>query len=514
MAIPKIMNTALIPTKDVPQDEQFLGLRIIHADSDPAAEKAFNANLYEVQSDLRVNRVWGTLALKGARKGPDGSLGYRLIFTPANPSLREFCRLVKYDPANPPRDDYDAQDMVAAHEQTQSDFKGAKKSNLMDFRNYLSEGMRGERIVYLPPVAAWQSHTHFDQTVFVAVHQPAPGSYYGQIFLPDKPIMQADGQTQTGALFALDATGLAQQEREHFFTSLEIELKVFPKSAAQSFVDRNGRGTKKNKNLVANLNSVQGLPTLREGAVDGTIFGRRPDAPQGRLHDGRNSGTGETATENIIDLSTLEQLCLNVISGGNSKPEHIKGYHVTSLQPFAKDFLEMLERVFGAAWPAKTPDGGDPYRRIYVHGWPFALKAISLAYFASREKEIAPYYEAIKVQDQHDATEETEETYLKRVAEKQAAWSSKPDPAVSAGELERRLKAIDWHRNKKHWINITGHPVTETGAPKTKRLNDGTEIVVGNAPNTAAVISVVKNKILSDTWTDLTEADEFPAPTP
>lgn len=503
-AIPKIISTTLIPTSDIPKAADLLGLRVIHAYNNPTAEKAFNASQYEVQHDITKNKLFGTVALKGARKGPNGKPGYRLTFT-ANPTLREFCRLVKYDPANPPHDDYDALDMVEAHTQTQSDFKGAKKTNLGDFKNYLAESMRGERVAYLPTIAAWQSHKVFDETVFVALHESSPGVYYGLMLLPDKPIMQADGQTQTGALFAVNATGLAQQERDHFYVSLEIELNVTPKSAAQSFVDRNGRGTKKNKNLVANYNTVEGLPTLREQAVEGTIF-------EGRLHDGRNTGTGETATENIIDLSTLEQLCLNVVSGGKSKPEHIKAYHVKSLAPFAHDFLVMLDRVFGPFWPAKTADGGDPYRRVYVHGWPFALKAISLAYFETREKEIAPYYEAIKVQDQHDASEETEKTYLDRVAERQAERASAPEPEVSAAELEKRLKTIDWRRYRKHWVDITGHPVTDKGDAKTKKLGDGTEVVNGNAPNTAVVISVVKNKILSKSWKDLCGTVDFPLP--
>ena len=41
---------------------------------------------------------------------------------------------------------------------------------------------------------------------------------------------------------------------------------------------------------MADLNKVAGLPTLRQAAIAGTIF-------EGRLHDGRNSGTGETAGE-------------------------------------------------------------------------------------------------------------------------------------------------------------------------------------------------------------------------
>jgi hypothetical protein len=406
--------------------------------------------------------------------------------------------------------------MIKAHKQTQSDFKGAKKTNLVDFRDYLSEAMRGERFAYLPAVAAWQAEEAFDETVFVAAHESGPGAYYGQLFVPDKPIMQADGQTQTAALFAADVLGMALQEREHFFVSIEIELKVSERSAAQSFVDRNGRGTKKNKNLVANYNTVDGLPTLRANAVKGTIF-------DGRLHDGKNSGTGENSTENIIDLSTLEQLCLMVVGGGGSlKAEHIKGYHVEALTPFVHDFHEMLDRVFGSEWPRKIEEGEDPYRRVYVHGWPFALKAIAQAYFESRQKEIAPFYEAIRVPDVQDATEETQESYHKRVDEKKAALAKEPEPPVSAAEvevpvsaavLEDRLSKIDWRRTRTHWMSITGYPTTQAGKAKTKKLADGSAVVVGNAPNTKVAISAVKNKLLSDSWTELTGKEDFPVPT-
>ena len=503
MAMPKITSTVLIKTSTIPTDPKFLELRIIHVEESVDVAKDFNANKYEVQHDITKRAVWGTLSLRGSNKGPGTTLGYRLVFTPANLTLHEFTKLIKYDPKNPPKEDFEAIGMMKAHLQTQSDFKGAKKGNLADFRDYMVEAMLGHRIAYLPPVAAWQSDKVFDETVFVAVHAPVPGSaYYGQLYLPDKAIMQSDGQTQTAAAFAADTHALALKEREQFYVSLEIELNVSEKSAAQSFVDRNGRGTKKNKNLVAAYNTVEGLPTLRLAAIDGTVF-------TGRCHDGRNSGTGESATKNIIDLSTLEQVCLSVISGGNAKAEHIKGYHVASLSGFANDFFKMLDRVFGKEWPEETPDGGDPYRRRYVHGWPFALKAIALAYHESRINEIAPLSEAIKVQDSVDPVEETEATYLKRVNSKKAAWASKPVPAVTAGELEDRLKKVDWYRTRKHWIDITGYPITAEGTPKMKKLADGTEVVVGNAPNTAAVISAVKTKLMSGSWNDLTNGTDW-----
>lgn len=504
MALPKITSTVLIPTSEIPKDPNFMGLRIIHAEEEGGgAAKAYNNNQYEVQHDLTKRAVWGTLAKRGSYKGPGSSTGYRLVFMPVNLTLHEFTRLMKYDPANPPKEDYEAQGMKKAHEQTQSDFKGAKKTNLTDFRNYMVESIEGERIAYLPPVAAWQSEKVFDETVFVAAHEPVPGAaYYGQLYLPDKPIMQSDGQTQTAAAFAADAHALALQERDRFYLTMEIELNVSEKSAAQSFVDRNGRGTKKNKNLVAVYNTVDGLPTLRAAAIEGTVFADR-------YHDGRNSGTGESATENIIDLSTLEQLCLNVISGGNAKAEHIKGYHVASFTPFVNDFFKMLDRVFGEkAWPKKTPDGGNPYRRLYVHGWPFALKAIALAYYESRINEIAPFYEAIKVQNSVDPVAETEATYLERVEKKRENWKDK-EPSVTADVLEDRLSKVDWRRTRQHWIDMTGYPVTAEGKPKTKKLADNTEVVVGNAPNTAAAISVVKNTLLSDAWEVLTKQDDF-----
>ncbi len=72
-------------------------------------------------------------------------------------------------------------------------------------------------------------------------------------------------------------------------------------------------------------------------------------------------------------------MILNLVTGGGRKPEHIKHHHVDTFLGCAKDFLQMLGETFGAQWPTKTAKDEDTYRRLYVHGWPFALKALAIA---------------------------------------------------------------------------------------------------------------------------------------
>ena len=356
----------------------------------------------------------------------------------------------------------------------------------------------------MPTVAGWQSHTVFDETVFVSVHESSPGVLYGLMFLPDKPIMQSDGQTQTGALFALNAMGLAHAERDHLFTTLEIELNVDPKAAAQSFVDRNGRGTKKNKNLVAAYNTIAGLPTLRNAAVAGNHL-RGPAPQRSQQRDRRDRDREHHRPEHPrADVPERDER-------RQPQARARQGYHVSTFSPILNDFFCMLDRCFGADWPAKTPEGGDPYRRVYVHGWPFAFKAIALAYFEARENEIAPLWRAIKIQDAHDTTVENEKTYKARLAETLNAWEPKTT-AVDVEGLEKRLKAMDWHRWRQHWVDIAGFPVDEDGNPRIKTLADGTTVIATSAPNTATVISKVKNKILSPAWKDLTKKMDAPCP--
>ena len=79
--------------------------------------------------------------------------------------------------------------------------KGAKRTNETDFANYILEGVLGKRTVYLPPIIGWQSRKAFRDAVFVAYDEEDPNNLYGHLYLPRHPIMQADGQTPTAALF-------------------------------------------------------------------------------------------------------------------------------------------------------------------------------------------------------------------------------------------------------------------------------------------------------------------------
>lgn len=104
--------------------------------------------------------------------------------------------------------------------------------------------------------------------------------------------------------------------------------------------------------------------------MEGTIF-------EYRLADGRNGGTGETATKAIVDLSTMEQMLLNVISCGKHKSEQFKHHYIPHFLPYAQEFLNMLEELFAKDWIEEPPSDKDPFRRLYVHGWPFCLKALA-----------------------------------------------------------------------------------------------------------------------------------------
>ena len=72
------------------------------------------------------------------------------------------------------------------------------------------------------------------------------------------------------------------------------------------------------------------------------------------------------------------------------------------------------------------------------------------------------------------------------------------------------MKKIDWERQRKHWIAITGHGMTTDGKKKLVKLKDGREVVSAQAPNTQAVIGAVANKVLSDAWADLCAKEDEP----
>ena len=498
----------IIKTIDVPQDPEYRGLRLLRFQTDSIVQANYQANRYQFQHDaaFEYSVVPATLCRMGAKPK------YRIAAI-MHPALKQFTEIVRYDPSDPPVDDYEAQGMKEAHEQTQSDFKGQKRANMIDYRDYFLEGIHGDRTLYLPMISGWQSIKVFDKTVFVALDESDPDAMYGYLYLPRAPIMQADGQTQTAAAFRAAKTvdGLASLGTLRL--TLEVELAVTEREAAQSFADRNGRGSKKNPNLVIAYDTSSALSELRLQTIKGTIF-------DGRLADGRTTGTTETATHNIVDLSTMEQILLNVVSGGVRKPEHFKHHYVPYFLPYTRDFIEMLEELFGEKWP-KDSAAQDPFRRIYVHGWPFALKAVALAYHRTRIDELGPLAAAINTEnDIHDASKTVDEKFEIQVAKRREDWAKRQETEkdkdkasqshISYTDLRDRLKMIDWVRYRRHWVALTGYRVAKDGSKKTFTPKGTTEPkVVALAQNTAAVIDAVANKILSPTWTDLcSEVDE------
>lgn len=498
MKSPIIPQIHIIKNEEIPKDEAYQNLRILHFHSDAYALEHFNNNRYQFQhepGDRTMLRC--ILSRKGSPKN------YRLVAT-VHPTMKLFTEIVRYDPAYPPLDDYYAQGMMQAHKQTQSDFKGQKKSNTLDFCNYIIEGIKGVRTLYLPTITGWQAKKVFEKTIFVAFDEYDPNALYGAIYLPKAPIMQADGQTQTAAIFqaARSVDAINAGALDNLTVTLEIELNVSERQAAQSFADRNGRGSKKNKNLVISFDTSSAVSSLRVQAMEGTIF-------EYRLADGRNGGTGETATKAIVDLSTMEQMLLNVISCGKHKSEQFKHHYIPHFLPYAQEFLNLLEELFAKDWIEEPPSVKEPFRRLFVHGWPFCLKALAIAYHKSRIDQLGPLAAAIGTEhEDKDASRSVEEKYLCQAGIKKEQF--REAPKVSFDEFKSRLEKIDWYRYRRHWIALTGYAVTK-GQKKTFTLKEsGTEVVVAKAQNTAVYIESVCDKILSDSWEELCSQENEP----
>jgi hypothetical protein len=490
--IPVIPTTQLIDLDAIPGDPNYLGLKILHLQKDTQAYARYTAHEYRFQHETDYTVVRATLTRKGM---VSSTSGHMRVSVHTHLTLKQFRDIVQYDPSNPPHDNYDALGMKAAHHQTQSDFKGQKQYNKTLFRDYLLESVTGQRTAYLPSISGWQTEAVFPKTVFVAFDEEDPDAIYGMIYLPKKPIMQADGQTQTAALFALAGhkEAVDQGALENFRVTLEIELNVDERKAGQSFADRNGRGSKKNKNLVIGLDSSSAMSELREQSIKGTVF-------EGRVSRGRSTPTSVTAIGMIVDLSTMEQMLMAVISDDSAKPETVKHYHVPYLLPYTKEFLKLLDEVFANHWPEKTPPNGDPFRKLYVHGWPFALKAIASAYHAARIAELAPLSRALRAQN---AGKGLEQAFLDQLEIEKS--TAPPKQVITAEELKDRLKKIDWLRYRKHWIKLTGAKQGKNGKPKTYTLKSvPDEKIEGQAQNTRTVIAIVRDKILSNSWEDLT----------
>jgi hypothetical protein len=498
--IPAIPSVHLIPTENIVADPGYRGVRIIRVQTDVNAQEQFVQRQYQFLHDPDYTPIRATLT----RKGMVGISGIEYRVTAlTNPSLKQFINMVLYDPSDPPTNNYEALGMKEAHDQTQSDFKGGKSKNKIDFREYLLESLVGKRIPYLPVISGWQTKAAMTKTVFVAYDEQDPDALYGLLYLPKLPIMQADGQTQTAALFALAASkdAITKGALEKFRVTLEIDLNVDARQAGQSFADRNGRGSKKNKNLVIGLDTSSALSDLRVKSLEGTVF-------ENRLANGRNTTTTETATGAIVDLSTMEQMLLNAISDGRYKPEEIKHHHVEPLLPYTRDFVQMLDAAFSKDWVEKTKPNEDPFRRLYVHGWPFALKALASAYYRARIHELGPIAASLNARD---GSKTVEEAFLEKLADERAKWSK--TPIVSLDELKHRISQIDWLRYRHHWITLTGAKMKDGRKRSFKLKSTGEEKVMGQAQNTPYIISSVRDKILSDSWAELTgTADEIVDP--
>lgn len=494
--IPSIPTNQVIATEAITGDAGYHGLKIIHAQSDPLAAKNYTDRAYRFQHETDYTVIRATLTRKGM---VDPSSPHMRISVHTHPTLKQFRDMVQYDPSNPPPDNYDALGMQEAHDQTQSDFKGQKQLNKTLFRDYLLESVTGSRTAYLPGISGWQTKTSFGRTVFVVFDEEDPDALYGILYLPKAPIMQADGQTQTAALFALAAQKEAVDKGalEKFRVTLEIELNVDERKAGQSFADRNGRGSKKNKNLVIGLDSSSAMSQLRDASIEGTVFEKR-------LARGRNTPTTVTATGMIVDLSTMEQMLMGVVSDLGDKPEILKHHHISYFLPYTREFIKLLDEVFSKYWLEKTPLNQDPFRKLYVHGWPFALKAIAAAYHSARIEQLAPLARSLRAQSAGKGLEEAFQDQLHDEQQKAPA-----QPPITFEELKDRLEKIDWLRYRKHWIKLTGAKQGKDGKLKTFKLRStGEEKVDGQAQNTNTVIGIVKDKILSEKWEDLTSNED------
>lgn len=488
----------IITNDQIPAMEQYSGLKIVDCFNDPNARENYEHHLYQFQnSPTGYTPIRATLTRKGS------GVMYRLVAF-CHVTMQQFIDVVKYDPSNPNTTGFDSAEMKLAHEQTQSDFKGQKMKNMIDFKNYIKEGMEGYRPLYLPTVCGWQSEKYFNDTIFVSLDGSDPNAIYGFLYLPKRAVMQADGQTQTAAIFrAADTKEARETDALNTLTlTLEIELKMNEEMAGNSFADRNGRGSKKNLNLVKKLDTSSPMSKLNNEAVKGTVF-------ENRLADGRTTGTSVTATANIVDLNTMALMLMEAVSGGRLHPNDIKHWHLPYLKKYCKGFLEVLDESFSQVWKDPSPKNEDTYRRLYVHGWPFALKALGRVYFNTQIDNLNPIVKAVLDEKTTKNDLLSDEENFKELVNKFIEEEDKT-PKISLTEMKHRLEKIDWLRYRKHWIEITGYSMKD-GKKRTFFLKStGEEQVVALAQNNANFISAVASKILSDTWTDLCNNENEP----
>ena len=510
--IPFIDTKEIITNDKLTGNSDYHGMKILDT-TIPEIRENVRLQKYQFQVDPHGHHIMrGVLSLKGAKPH------YRIVFN-ANLALQQFIDVIKYDPSDDRRPlDYDESEMRTYHEKAQSDFKSSKKTNMYSFRDYIIEGLNGERYLNLPCICGWQSEQWFSDTYFIAYDSSYPHALYGDLYLPKRAIMQSDGQTQTAALFRTynSKETLELSAANTLFVSLEIELDVNIDMAGNSFADRNGRGTKKNLNLVRELDTSSPTSQLRLGSIKNTCF-------IGRIANGRNSSTSITNTKDIVDNNTITLMLLEACTNGRLSDSDLKQLHVKFLIPYGNDFLKYLSNLFQDQWLEKSPANLDPYRKIYVHGWPYVLKALGKLYFAAHADELIPILDTITAYKAYCAGKKVsntidfeynpqlsvEDNFSNHITKLRELNYAKPE--ITPEELDKRLHAIDWHRYRKHWINITGYVQNKDTSKKTFILKEtGEEKVVAKSPNVYNIVTAVSNKILSNTWTDLCSSEDEP----
>ena len=482
------------------RDSLFHNLKILRLQTNKDHKTGYKEKKYEFLQNADLTRIRSVLSLKGYVAENSET---RLIVT-AHLSLQNFVRIVLYDPSEPPLENYEQHQMFDIHQRTQSDFKSAKKKNKELFKEYLIESVNGDRIPYLPTISGWQSKKYLENTFFVAFDESNKFALYGDLYLPKKPIMQADGQTQTAALFALakskEAIEIDEDILENFNVALEIELDMDERKAGNSFADRNGRGSKKSANLIIGLANDAPLSKLRDLVIENTIF-------VDRIDKGKGPSPTLTKNENIVNLSTLEQILLHLISDNTIKPEQIKSYHISHIKNYCHKFFLLLENQFGSYWPKEILGSEDPYRRIYLHGWPFALKGIASAYFRACKNEIGPFIRAIS--DKEKRVDKTDQENFEINLNKHRRNWTHDQKAIGFDEFEIRIKEIDWKRHRKHWIEVTGYKVKDGKAKIVELNSESVAQVDGLCQNHASSISKISDAILAYNWEKLKSHQNF-----
>src|SRR5690348_12859675 len=107
---PTFPQTQVILTEKVSPDPTFNNLRIVRYQSNSADADHYRSNLYQFQHQPAEYTVLPAVL---CRKGFVSSQKFRVVAT-VHLSLKSFVDVVKYNPAEPPIDDYEAQGMKQA----------------------------------------------------------------------------------------------------------------------------------------------------------------------------------------------------------------------------------------------------------------------------------------------------------------------------------------------------------------------------------------------------------------